>query len=79
MRVTIRKWGNSLALRIPRTFAADACLVSGSEVDMAVEDGRLVIAPIHSGLTLDALLNAVTPENLHGEVETWRPIGREAW
>ncbi|CAN5551198.1 AbrB/MazE/SpoVT family DNA-binding domain-containing protein [soil metagenome] len=79
MRVAIRKWGNSLAVRIPRTFAADARLVSGSEVEVAVEDGRLVIAPIHAGLTLEALLAQVTPGNLHGEVETGRAVGREAW
>lgn len=79
MRVSIRKWGNSLALRIPRTFAADARLTSGSEVDVAVENGRLVIVPVHSGPTLAALLAEVTPENLHAEVATGRPVGREAW
>ena len=79
MRVAIRKWGNSLAVRIPRAFAADARLVSGSEVDVAVEDGRLVIVPVHAGLTLDALLAGVTPANLHGEVQTGRAVGREVW
>ena len=79
MRVAIRKWGNSLALRIPRTLAADTHLTSGSQVDVAVEDGRLIVAPVTAGMTLDALLAAVTPENLHGEISTGRPLGREAW
>lgn len=79
MRVAIRKWGNSLALRIPRALAADTHLTSGSQVDVAVEDGRLIVAPVTAEMTLDALLAAVTPDNLHGEISTGRPIGREAW
>ena len=79
MRVAIRKWGNSLALRIPRTLAADTHLTSGSQVDVALEDGRLIVAPVTAGMTLDALLAAVTPDNLHGEVSTGRRVGREAW
>ena len=79
MRVAIRKWGNSLALRIPRMLAADTHLTSGSQVDVAVEDGRLIVAPVTAGMTLDALLAAVTPENLHGEISTGRPVGGEAW
>jgi antitoxin MazE len=79
MRVAIRKWGNSLALRIPRALAADTHLASGSQVDVAVEDGRLIVAPVSAGLSLDALLSAVTPDNLHGEISTGRPVGREVW
>ncbi len=79
MRVAIRKWGNSLALRIPRTLAADSHLISGSQVDVALEDGRLIVAPVTAGMTLDALLAAITPDNLHGEISTGRRVGREAW
>ena len=79
MRVSISKWGNSLALRIPRAFAVDARLTSGSEVDVAVENGRLVIMPVQSGPTLAALLDQVTPDNLHREFTTGGAVGREAW
>ena len=79
MRVAIRKWGNSLALRIPRTLAADIHLTSGSHVDVAVENGRLIVVPVSAALTLDALLAAITPDNLHGEFPTGQRVGREAW
>ncbi len=79
MRVAIRKWGNSLALRIPRTLAADTHLTSGSQVDVAVENGRLIVVPVSAALTLDALLDAITPDNLHGEVPTGQHVGREVW
>lgn len=79
MRAAVRKWGNSLALRIPKALAADARLESGTEVEVAVEDGRLVVTPIAPGPSLDDLLAAVTEENTHGEVDTGVPIGREVW
>ena len=79
MRVAIRKWGNSLALRIPRNLAADTNLTSGSHVDVAVENGRLIVAPVQAAVTLAALLAGITPDNLHSEVPTGPRVGQEAW
>lgn len=79
MRARIRKWGNSLALRIPRSLAADARLVTDTDVDLTVEDGRLIVTPVASGPSLDDLLARVTPENAHAEVETGHRVGHEAW
>lgn len=80
MRATVRKWGNSLALRIPSGLAEDAHLREGAEVDVAVEDGRLVVAPVAAPeLSLDALLAAITPENLHAEQLADGGRGAEAW
>jgi len=79
MRVAIRKWGNSLALRIPRGLAADTRLESGSEVELAIERGRLVVTPVPSERSLVELLSAVTDENTHGEVQTGGRVGHEVW
>jgi antitoxin MazE len=76
MRTTVRKWGNSLALRIPNGLAADAQLADGTEVDVAVSDGRLVVRPV---LSLEAMLAKITPENLHAEQFDDAPRGREIW
>jgi antitoxin MazE len=73
-------WGNSLALRIPKSFAAETALDSGAEVDLSIEDGRLVITPLEvPTYSLDALLAGVTASNLHTETETGPGIGAEVW
>ncbi|MFB5762001.1 AbrB/MazE/SpoVT family DNA-binding domain-containing protein [Paenibacillus medicaginis] len=73
----VQKWGNSLGIRIPKSLALKVGLEEGSEVDLDVEDGHLVIKP--KSATLDDLLSGVTLENLHKEVSTGEPQGRESW
>jgi antitoxin MazE len=75
----VQKWGNSLAIRIPRTFARETALEEGTEVELQLENGRLVIGPVTAEYTLDELLERVTPETLHGEIDLGAPQGREAW
>ncbi len=80
MQTRIQKWGNSLGLRIPRSFALEAGVGAGSEVDISVEDGDLVVRPARRRTYhLKDLLRRVTPKNLHEEVDTGRPLGREIW
>mgnify|MGYP001559915250 FL=1 len=80
MVTKIQRWGNSLALRIPRSFASDAGVAAGSEVDLSIEGGKLVIDPgKRRKYRLDDLLAAVTAENVHEEVATGHPVGKEAW
>ena len=45
MQTRIQKWGNSLGLRIPKAFAEEAGVEAGSEVDLSLEDGELIIRP----------------------------------
>jgi antitoxin MazE len=79
MRVQVQKWGNSLALRIPKSFANETDLSPGSDVDLSIEDGRLVITPLAKPrYSLDELLARVTPENRHDEVDTGPGVGVEA-
>jgi antitoxin MazE len=80
MRARVQRWGNSLALRIPKAFATETELESGSEVELTLDEGRLVVTPVStSAYRLEDLLARVTPENLHGEVDTGPGVGREAW
>jgi antitoxin MazE len=79
MLARVRKWGNSLAVRIPKAFADEAGLEQDGEVKVSLVDGRIVIEPSDAILTLDQLLAQVTEENLHREVNTGPAIGREAW
>ncbi len=80
MRTRIQKWGNSLALRIPKSFAAEAHLAQDSVVEVSLISGKLVVAPVaESVLTLEQLLAGVTEENLHREVDTGPATGNEVW
>ena len=78
MNTEIRKWGNSLALRIPKAVASEVNLSEGSEVTLAAIDGRLVVTPVTDRrYKLEELLSAVSKSNLHTEVDFGRPAGKE--
>lgn len=80
MQARIQKWGNSLAVRIPKTFASQSHLGQDSLVDMSVENGKIILHPIpQPEMTLAQLLDGVTPENIHDEVDTGAPAGQEIW
>lgn len=80
MKVRIQKWGNSLAVRIPRAIANETGLNVDSDVELQTLNGQLVITPITSPeYKLDDLLMLVTDENLHDEIQTGAPVGNEAW
>jgi len=80
MRTKVVKWGNSLGLRIPKSFAEEVKVSEGVEVDLSLEDGSLVIRVVPQTLkNLKDLLADVTDENLHGEVDTGEPEGGEVW
>jgi antitoxin MazE len=80
VQTKIQKWGNSLGLRIPRSFAAEAQVEEGATVDLSVENGRLLVRPLRvRKYSLTVLLRMVSRRNLHGEITTGRAAGREAW
>ena len=80
MKTRVQKWGNSLALRLPKAFAAEARLENGAVVEVSLVDGKLVIVPlVEPVLTLRDLLAQVTDQNLHHEIETGPAIGHEVW
>jgi antitoxin MazE len=80
MQARIQKWGNSLAVRIPKTLAAEAHLAQEVVVELAVAKGKLIIAPVKKQkYKLEELVSGITDENLHKE-DTWGPaVGREVW
>lgn len=80
MRTKIHMWGNSLALRIPKAFAADARIENESVVEVLLLDGQIVVRPVIAPkLTLEQLLAVVTAENLHHETDTGLAVGNEVW
>ena len=80
MKTRVQKWGNSLALRIPKSFASEVGFQKETPVEVSLEDGRLVVAPVSQPKpTLKQLLAKITKDNLHSEVETGPAVGNEAW
>jgi antitoxin MazE len=80
MLTKVQKWGNSLALRIPKAFALDAQLENDSVVEVSLVDGQIVIKPITAPTwTLEQLLSGVNSNNLHHETDTGNAVGNEVW
>ncbi|UKO98046.1 AbrB/MazE/SpoVT family DNA-binding domain-containing protein [Nostoc sp. UHCC 0870] len=80
MTSVIAKWGNSLAIRIPKSVAEQAHVTEGIGIDFSVEGNRIIITPQkRRKYTLDELLEGMTPENFHSEFETGNAVGNEDW
>jgi len=80
MKTRVRKWGNSLALRIPKSFATEVGLQSDAFVDVSLANGKLIVEPIEKpGVTLKKMLSQITEKNIHHEIDSGQAVGREAW
>ncbi|MBA2706519.1 MAG: AbrB/MazE/SpoVT family DNA-binding domain-containing protein [Gemmatimonadaceae bacterium] len=79
MVTTIQRWGNSLAIRIPKAFAAQARLVENSDVDISLEGDRIVVSPAQREWKLDDLVEKIKPANRHREIRWSDRTGKEAW
>lgn len=79
MTTQLARWGNSLAIRIPKPLAAQLNLREETEVTLSVTDGKIVITPAQNKYALESLLEGITEENLHGETDTGLPAGAEGW
>lgn len=80
MLTKVQKWGNSIALRIPKAFAEEMQIVPEATVELTMEDGKLVIAPVAgTAYQLEHLLDQITADNLHEELDWGAPVGQETW
>jgi antitoxin MazE len=80
MTAVVAKWGNSLAIRIPKSVAEQAHVTEGTGIDFSVEGNSIIITPQkRRKYTLDELLEGMTPENFHSEFETGNAVGNEDW
>ncbi len=79
MQANIVKWGNSLALRMPASMAKELDVNAGTQVEIIVENGKLVVSPPKPVpfYTLEELLDGMTEDNLHGEISVGPAVGNE--
>ena len=77
MKARLAKWGNSLAVRIPRAYADQLGFSEGSAVEFRAEGDSLVLRKEQH--RLEELLAQVTADNLHDEADYGAPLGKEEW
>ena len=80
MRATVKKWGNSAAVRIPASVMQATRLDLDEAVDVREEAGRIVIEPLRKKTyDLSELLKGITSKNQHEGVDFGLPMGKEVW
>ena len=79
MKTKVQKWGNSLGLRIPKSFAQEINLDDGSLVDIKIEKETIIIKSLSPSFKLNNLLAKITPENIHNEIVIEKNVGKEIW
>lgn len=77
MKAMLQKWGNSVALRLPRSILEPANLKAGQNVEVSAEANRVVIQAARPEYTLDNLLAKINKHNLHEPVNSGGPVGKE--
>jgi antitoxin MazE len=78
METIIKKWGNSLGIRIPNTIIKELSLENGSHVEIFEEADRIIIKPKSSD-SLKIILDQITSDNVHKEIDFAKPMGKEIW
>jgi antitoxin MazE len=78
MTVSIKKWGNSLALRIPKDVAKTLHIENDSVLELRIENGTMIVEPQKDRL-LEHLVSQIDANNLHREVTTGESVGNEEW
>jgi antitoxin MazE len=73
------RWGNGMAIRIPKALLRDANLQEGDTLSLSVRSGAIIAKPVKTKPVLDDLLAKVSPENVHDAMEWGKPRGKEAW
>jgi antitoxin MazE len=83
METEFLKWGNSLALRVPKAFAQEVGATEGKRATMTVENGVLIVRVVKAKkrrrYSLEQLTNGITKENRHSEIDWGPPRGNEVW
>ena len=78
METVVRKWGNSLGIRIPNVIAREHSLKDGSFVNISDIGKEIIIKPIKKD-KLSEMLKQINEQNIHGEIKTTGPVGNEIW
>jgi len=78
MEAVVKKWGNSLGIRIPGLIVRELALKDGSYVDINDKGKTIIIKPIQKN-NLSEMLSNINEQNIHKEIDTGNPVGKEIW
>ena len=78
MEAMVQKWGNSLGIRIPNLIVREFSLKNGSVVNINDNGNEITIKPVKKS-RLSEMLNNINDQNIHGEITTTGPVGKEIW
>ena len=78
MEAVVKKWGNSLGIRIPNLIARELSLKDGSYVEINDRGKEIIIKPIQKN-RLSEMVSKINEQNIHAEIETTGPVGKEIW
>jgi len=78
MEAVVKKWGNSLGIRIPNLVARQLSLKDGSYINIEDKEQKIIITPIKKN-RLSEMLSKINEQNLHEKIETGGPVGKEIW
>ncbi len=79
MNSKLTRWGNSLGVRIPKQIAEKARLSEGDEIEISQEGNKVILTSRKKSYSLDELLEGMTEEHLHSEVDWGKSEGTEQW
>ena len=78
----IQKWGNSQGLRFPKPLLEEAQINVGAQVNVTVQDGKIIIETVkrlRKAYDLKELVSKI-PKDYRAEEADWgRPVGKEEW
>jgi len=78
MTIPLKKWGNSLAIRIPKDIANSLSIGYDTIMDLSIENGAIILKPKRA-TTLESLVSKINKDNLHSEIDTGSRVGNEEW
>ena len=80
MRIKIQKWGNSLALRIPKAFAFQSRIRQDEYVNLTLDNNKIIVEPVEEKkYSLEKLISGINKSNLHREIDFGKKVGAERW
>lgn len=79
MPSVVARWGNSLAVRLPREIAETANLTDGVRVNISVKGERVILESVRPRYELSDLLAQMKPEHRRAEFDWGTPSGGEVW
>ncbi len=79
MRTAVKRWGNSLGVRIPKSILEENSLKEGSEINIISKDGTIIFEPVKKKYNLKDLLEGINESNLHRKISTGDFVGEEIW